>query len=260
MVPLTLPDLAALISGSQGQRQELRALYSQLPKTRCRRRTHCCSLLPEMTLLEALEALEQLRKFPPGRRRELTQKIVRYFFINPAEITGCPFLEEQECLIYPSRFFGCRAYGLWSRDHYRQTALQARLLKKNVVHQWEKLGVVLPEKVIGHQPAYCAAVETLGPEKMSDAALLQAANRVESWSQELNSRHLHFQESYFRDLSFLTAGLFVGLSEAVRLKFTLVRELLQSGNRAALEQVIDRVPDLFDFDACRSPARPVAGD
>ena len=130
------------------------------------------------------------------------------------------------------------------------------MLKKNVVHQWEKLGVVLPEKVIGHQPAYCAEVETLGPEKMSDADLLQAANRVEAWSQKLNPRHLYFQESYFRDLSFLTAGLFVGLSEAVRLKFTLVRDLLQSGNRAPLEQVIDRVPDLFDFDACRSSARP----
>jgi Fe-S-cluster containining protein len=260
MVPLTLPDLEALISRSQGQRQELRKLYSQLPETRCRRRTQCCSLLPEMTLLEALEALEQLRKFPPARRRELAGKIIRYFFINPAEIPGCPFLEERECLIYPSRFFGCRAYGLWSKDHYRQTALQARLLKKNVVQQWEKLGVVLPEKVTGHQPAYCDDVETLGPEKMSDADLLQAADQVEAWSQKLNPRHLHFQEGYFRDLSFLTAGLFVGLSEAVRLKFTLVRDLLQSGNRASLEQVIDRVPDLFDFDACRSPARPVAGN
>lgn len=183
----------------------------------------------------------------PARRRELARKITRYFFINPAEIVGCPFLQDRECLIYPARFFGCRAYGLWTEDHYRQTAQQARRLKKNVVQLWKKLGVALPEEVIGHQPAYCAAVETLGPGKMSDAALLQAADRVDAWSQELNPGHFHFQEGYFRDLSFLTAGLFFELSEAVRLKFTIVRELLQSGNPEPLERVLARVPDLFDL-------------
>ncbi len=130
MIPLTLPDLKELIFNSQGQRQGLKNLYSQLPDTSCQRRALCCSLLPELSLLEALEALDQLRKFPPARRRELTQKIIRYFFINPAEITGCPFLEDRDCLIYPSRFFGCRAYGLWSKGHYRQIAHQARLTKE----------------------------------------------------------------------------------------------------------------------------------
>jgi Fe-S-cluster containining protein len=247
MVPLRLSDLKDLLFNSQGQRQELKNIYSQLPDTSCRRRTFCCSLLPEMTLLEALEALDQLRRFPPALRRELAQKIVRYFFINPVEISGCPFLEDRDCLIYPSRFFGCRAYGLWSKGHYQQSAHQARLIKKNVVQLWRNLGVPLPEKVTGHQLAYCAAVETIGQRKMSDEALLRAADRVEGWSQELNPWHLHFQEGYFRDLSFLTAGLFVGLSQAVQLKYTLVRDLVQSRNQTPLEQVIARVPDLFDY-------------
>jgi Fe-S-cluster containining protein len=247
MTPLTIPDLKELIFNSQGQRQGLKSIYSQLPDTSCQRRTLCCSLLPELSLVEALEALEELRKFPPARRRDLTQKIIRYFFINPLEIAGCPFLEDRDCLIYPSRFFGCRAYGLWSKGHYQQIAHQSRLTKKNVVQLWKTLGVSLPEKVTGHQVAYCAAVETVGQRKISDEDLLQAARRIEDWSQELNPRHLHFQEGYFRDLSFLTTGLFVGLSQAVQLKFTLVRDLLQSGNQAPLEQVIARVPDLFDL-------------
>jgi Fe-S-cluster containining protein len=247
MIPLTIPDLRELIFNSQGQRQDLKNIYSQLPDTSCQRRTFCCSLLPELSLLEALETLDRLRQFPPTRRRELSQKIIRYFFINPAEITGCPFLENRDCLIYPSRFFGCRAYGLWSKDHYGQIAYQARLIKKNVVQLWKNLGVALPEKVTGHQVTYCSAVETIGQQKISDEDLLQAAARIEGWSRELNPRHLHFQEGYFRDLSFLTAGLFVGLSRAVQLKFTLVRDLLQSGNQSPLEQVIAGVPDLFDF-------------
>ncbi len=211
MVPLSIPDLKELIFNSQRQRQGLKNIYSQLPDTSCQRRTLCCSLLPELSLIEALEALDQLRRFSPARRRKLTQKIIRYFFINPAEITGCPFLEEQDCLIYPSRFFGCRAYGLWSKGYYQQIAHQARLIKKNVVQLWRNLGVPLPEKVTGHQVAYCAAVKTIEQRKMCDEDLLQAADRIEGWSQELNPWHLHFQEGYFRDMSFLTAGLFVGL-------------------------------------------------
>jgi Fe-S-cluster containining protein len=247
VIPLTIPDLRELILNSQGQRQGLKKIYSQLPDTSCQRRTLCCSLLPELSLLEALEALDQLRKFPPARRRELARRIIRYYFVNPAEIAGCPFLEDRDCQIYPSRFFGCRAYGLWSKGHYGQIAHQARLMKRNVVQLWKNLGVALPEEVTGHQVAYCAAVETVGQQKISDEDLLQSADRIEGWSQELNPRHLHFQEGYFRDMSFLTASLFVGLSEAVQLKFTLVRDLLQSGNQTPLEQVIARVPDLFDF-------------
>jgi len=48
-------------------------------------------------------------------------------------------------------------------------------------------------------------------------------------------------------LSFLTAGLFFDLSVAVRLKYTLVRDLLQTGDRNPLEQLVAGVPDLFDF-------------
>jgi Fe-S-cluster containining protein len=247
LIPLTIPDLKALLFNSQGQRQGLKHLYSQLPDTSCQRRTLCCSLLPELSLIEALEALEQLRKFPPVRRRELTQKIIRYFFINPLEITGCPFLEDRDCLIYPTRFFGCRAYGLWSKGYYQQSAHRARLIKKNVVQLWRNLGVPLPEKVTGHQVAYCAAVETIGPSKMSDKDLLQTAGRIEGFSEKLNPWHLRFREGYFQDLSFLTAGLFIDLSEAVRLKFTFVRDLLQTGDRNPLEQWVAGVPDLFDF-------------
>ena len=131
-----------------------------------------------------------------------------------------------------------------------------------MVQLWKNLGVTLPEKVTGHQVAYCATVETRGREKMSDEDLLQAADRVEGWSRELNPRHLHFQEDYFRDMSFLTAALFVGLSPAVQLKYTLVRDLLQSGNQTPLEQVMTypRVPDTLRLsDRLTLPATPFPG-
>ena len=247
MVPLRLSDLIDLLRNSQVPRQELKQIYSQMPDTTCRRRAFCCSLLPEMTLIEALEALDQLSTFLPARRKEVTQKLIGYFFSNPVEITSCPFLEDGNCLIYPSRFFGCRAYGLWTKEHYQQMARHDRLMKRQVIQLWNNLGVVLPEKVTGHQANYCSAVETLGPKKISDKDLLQTAARIEGCSQKLNPWHLHFQEGYFQDLSFLTAGLYLDLSEVVRLKFTLVRDLLQTGNRSPLERLIAGVPDLFGF-------------
>ena len=118
------------------------------------------------------------------------------------------------------------------------------------VELWRNAGGIrLPEKVTEHQVTYCDAVEIIGQPKSSPIEyLLQAADReLKAGSRELNPWHLHFQEGYFRDLSFLTAGLFVGLSQAVQLKFSLVRDLLRSGDQTPLEQVIGRVPDLFDF-------------
>jgi hypothetical protein len=78
VIPLTIPDLKELIFNSQGQRQGLKNIYSQLPETSCQRRILCCSLLPELSLIEALETLDQLRRFPPARRWGLTKKIIRF--------------------------------------------------------------------------------------------------------------------------------------------------------------------------------------
>jgi Fe-S-cluster containining protein len=70
-------------------------------------------MLPEMTLVEALPVIRRLVEMAATMRNRLIKKIIGHFFLNPVEITSCPFLEGQECLIYPDRFFGCRSYGLW---------------------------------------------------------------------------------------------------------------------------------------------------
>ncbi|MGD8450149.1 MAG: hypothetical protein PVF36_13060, partial [Desulfobacterales bacterium] len=106
-----------LLQTSDRQFQELKEVYALLPDTRCQRKTHCCSLLPEITLVEALLAIRRLVEMATAVRNPLIQKIIGYFFLNPVEITSCPFLEGQECTVYPDRFFGCRSYGLWSHAH-----------------------------------------------------------------------------------------------------------------------------------------------
>jgi Fe-S-cluster containining protein len=101
-----------LLAGSAKQRLALRDAYGKLPGTRCRRRTDCCSLLPEMSLQEALSAIQLLMNMTPGKRQQLSEGLIHCFFLNPVKILMCPFLHGKDCSIYEDRFLGCRAY-LW---------------------------------------------------------------------------------------------------------------------------------------------------
>lgn len=137
-------DIKKLLQNSVHLLQELKEPYELLPSTRCRRKTRCCSMLPEMSLVEALAVIKRLLDMPSAMRRQFVQNIVSYFFLNPVEITLCPFLEGQDCLIYEDRFFGCRAYGLWSQEYYEKLTAGVRGAKIHLREQWKDLGLSLP--------------------------------------------------------------------------------------------------------------------
>jgi Fe-S-cluster containining protein len=232
-----------LLQTSDHQLKELKETYALLPETRCRRKTRCCSMLPEMTLVEALPVIRRLVEMTAAVRNPLIKKIIGYFFLNPVEITSCPFLEGQECLIYPDRFFGCRSYGLWSRARYETLAARDRKAKKHLQEQWKSLGVCLPKKVVDFQVPYCLYVETNGPAVIDDKTLLKASDRIEAISAHFSSRHQWFARRYFSDLSFLLSALMFGYIEAVQMKFSLVRDMVNTGNRTKLDRIIQELPD-----------------
>lgn len=234
----TWPDIQALLARSLSQRQALQDLYTQLPATRCRRRAHCCALLPEASLVEVLAALAAIREFPSERRLDLLKKAIRYFLINPLEITSCPFLEGTECLIYPDRFFGCRAYGLWSPEEYERRSGANRQAKRDMGEQWLRLGVRLPAAVLDFQVPYCREVDPDAAGPGADRELMIAEEAIEKIADQLGPQADRFRNLYFSDLSFLLAGLLLGVSEALRLKFTLVKERLRTGSRNGLEEVL----------------------
>jgi hypothetical protein len=120
-------DINRLLNNSVSQRQKLVGLYTRLPATVCRRQAACCMMLPEMTLIEALVVLDRIKKMATSRQVQIFQKLVQYFFLNAVEISTCPLLEGQTCLFYADRFFGCRAYGLWSRATYEELSTQTQI-------------------------------------------------------------------------------------------------------------------------------------
>ncbi len=234
--------IGALLDRSTEHRSALKEAYAQLPGTQCRRRTHCCSLLPEMNLLEALSAVQHLLEMKPEQRLWMNRRLIRYFFLNPVEILSCPFLESENCLIYRNRFFGCRTYGLWTAEHYRKKAEQSRQAKTLSHRQWQRLGVSLPQEVVDFHLDYCPYVELEGDALVEDELLLQTSDRIEAISEELVPWHDKFHQEYFSDLSFFLASIYLGLQRAVQLKFEIVRHVLITGDKGRVDRIVDK-PD-----------------
>jgi len=244
-VTFSRETLQQLLAKSTNQRLALIEAYAQLPGTRCRRRTYCCSLLPEMSLLEALSAVQQLLEMKPKLRLRISKQLIRYFFLNPVEILSCPFLEGQNCLIYLNRFFGCRVYGLWTEEHYRKKAEQSRQAKAVSQRQWQRLGVSLPQEVVDFHLDYCPYVEMEGNALTGDEFLLQTSDSIEAISEELVPWHDKFHQEYFSDLSFLLASISLGLHRAVKFKFEIVRHVLSTGDKERVDRIVDKIDDFL---------------
>lgn len=227
------------------QRTELQRNYKLIPETQCRRGTLCCSMLPEMTLIEALAAINRLAQMNPSIRLDLIKKIASYFFLNPVEIRKCPFLNAKDCLIYQERFFGCRAYGLWSKEYYEKLSTSSRKAKEFIRRQWRNLGVSLPNEIIEFQVPYCLNVKMIEKTVINDEMLLSISYNIQILSESFNQLHQSFRERYFSDLSFLITSLIFGVNEAVRMKFAIVSDIVNTGNRERLERIIQELPDLF---------------
>ena len=234
-----------LLAKSKEQRLGLMEAYAKLPHTHCRRQTYCCSLLPEMNLLEALSAVHQLLEMKPEQRLWLSRRLIRYFFLNPVAILSCPFLESRSCLIYHERFFGCRAYGLWSKTHYQEKGERSRKTKTLSQRAWQRLRVSLPQEVVDFSSDYCPYGELEGDTLVDDEFLLQTFERIEVISEQLFPWHDKFHQEYFSDLSFLLSAIPLGLQRAVELKFKVVCHVLITGDKERVDQVVDSLDDFL---------------
>jgi Fe-S-cluster containining protein len=231
--------ISDLLKSTVSELEGLKAVYAQLPDTRCARKTHCCSMLPEATLLEVVAVLKRLGCMADRQQCGLFARIIEYFFINPTRVSACPFLAETQCIIYEDRFFGCRAYGLWSKQHYDNMAEQGRQAKMSLAEQWRRLGVTLPEAVLDFRVPYCRDVEVLKDAIAEDGGMIQLSHEIETLSARLSPWHRIFSQQYAADLSFLIAAMSFGLQSALRMKVDIVSDLLSTADRTRLDQILN---------------------
>lgn len=223
--------------------QKLKATYALLPATQCQRHAHCCSMLPEATLLEVLTVIDRLGETASAQRKRFVGRIIKYFFLNAVKITSCPFLVNRDCIIYPERFLGCRAYGLWSQTYYQKLTAQDRQAKYFLQQQWKKLGISLPQQVVDFNIPYCRHVKTQTDRHIDDRILINVSNKIEALSSQLGRWHHLFHQQYNCDFSFLLSALAFGLTPAVEMKFEIVKEIINTGNKNRLKQHIQDLPN-----------------
>ncbi len=240
---LTRTNIRDCMSHSASLLEALKNVYDRIPATHCERKTHCCKLLPEGSLVEILWVIRCFQNMTAERRKRLYTKLVAYFFLNPVKITSCPFLEGRDCLVYPERFFGCRAYGLWSYEYYQQLSQFNREAKFQLQQQWKRLGITLPQQVVDFNMPYCREVEARMHVTINDRNLTDIWNTVRTLSERMSPWHGIFQQSFFGDLSFLFSTLAFGFNEAIQLKYTIVKDILNFKNKNTFKQIIENLPD-----------------
>lgn len=240
---IRIDELSPAISRAEPLFPRLMDFYGHLPKTRCTCQDPgiCCTFLPEMTVVEALHWIGLMREMPPSERTARIQGFVSFYLTNPARLEGCPFREEGSCAIYPYRTFGCRAYGLWSREMGRARTRKSRNSKKALRKMWKKFGVDIPAEPLEMEMDYCDKVQTQAGEPPGDGEIMDILTEIYHLGKSLGNLQSRFEEEYHSDFSFLVTSLLFGLKKTLLLKFGIIREIVREGTDRRLQEVLGQV-------------------
>jgi hypothetical protein len=210
----------------------LEQIYAALPATACARQGACCGLLPPVQPVEMLAFLGELQQGEEKARGETALMLVRHFLQNAARRLPCPWALLDSCARYEGRFFGCRAYGLWSPAAYELRRRESLDAAQKVQASWESMGITLPQEVCAPPPAYCSKVEPVAVPAPDDVALDKLESALAGLGQD-QAWHA-FLAQFGGDLSYLLAGLALGWRECLQAKVAVTRALL-NGQTAETE-------------------------
>ena len=214
-------------------RQGLQRVYAALPATACARQGACCGLLPPVQPVEMLAWLGELRQGDEQAGCGQAARLVQHFLQNAAIRLPCPWALPAACARYENRFFGCRAYGLWSAQAYEPRREQSLAAAKTVQAAWQGMGLALPPEVCAPPPAYCAKVRAMDGQEIDDAGLDALETRLAGIGQEETWHGL--LAGWGGDLSYLAAGLALGWQECLQAKVLVTRALLWGDDKQAQE-------------------------
>ncbi len=242
--PIT--ELPVHVSAEWGKYAErLWRVYDRIPPVSCGGRARCCTLLPEMSLVEAVSAVYSILEMPRALRSQVLHNMAEYFLLNPVRIMKCPFLRDGLCLIYDHRFLGCRTYGLWPEEYYTRMADANREAKKRVRMAWAEAGVAIPDAIVNFSVPYCNRVRVAkGHKRPSGKTLLKLGVKVDEISSDMNDAlRQQFTNSFFMDLSFWLAANAAGARTVVQMKLEAVRQWVSSGGGGDESGKVARLSD-----------------
>ena len=223
-------------------------LYDRLPKTECtcEQSGVCCTFLPEMTVLEALQWIKFMQTMSDSELSAKLRQFVEFYMTNPARLSGCPFKEDGVCTNYRYRTFGCRSYGLWSQEMGRMRTRESRNGKKALRQMWKRYSVEIPADVVEFEIDYCDKVQIQSGKTINDTMIMELLESVYDLGKSLGDLQTRFEEEYHSDFSYFLASLFLGMRKALLLKFAVIKEIVQKGTNMRLQETLEKVsPDII---------------
>ena len=239
---ITIEEINAAINEVKPLFADLQNLYDSSPETQCRcdQPGVCCTFLPQITGLEAIQWVAVINDLPEAARRDILRKFVEFYLTTPLRHTGCSFLSDGHCGIYPYRGFACRAYGLWSQKIGVKRTMENRRSREALLQQWQRFGVKVPPQRVVSEINYCDQVRCITEKKMSDSQLMDILQQIYQLDQALPDLQTKFEAEYHSDFSFLIASLALGYRKAVLGKFAVIKEIVQQGTEERLEQMLGK--------------------
>lgn len=240
---IKIQEINAALHDVQPLISELQNLYDCLPKTLCRcdQPGICCTFLPQMTCVEALQWVRVIKGMPAPARPEILRKFVEFYLTTPIRHTGCPFLIAGGCGIYEYRAFACRAYGLWSPKIGVERTRENRRSRQALLQQWQRFGVAVPARMVAFEIEYCNQVDCPKEKSISDGRLENILQQIYGLDQALPDLQAKLEDEYHSDFSFLIASLSLGYRKAVLGKFAVVKEIVQQGTDERLQQMLGKI-------------------
>ena len=237
---IAISDLNTALNNAAPAWQRLQEAYQRLPETSCQcdEPGVCCTFLPEMTWIEALQWMHTLKYLQEPAQSNTLQKFVEFYLTTPIRRGGCPFLVDGRCSIYDFRPFACRAYGLWSYQIGDGRTQENRRSRQALVQSWQQFGVEIPSETVEFEIEYCDKVRCTAGKSISDTQLMEILEQIYWLDQKLPDLQTTFETEFHSDFSFLIASLVLGYRKAVLGKFAVVKEMVQQGSEERLEQML----------------------
>ena len=133
-------------------------IYGRVPMNDCQRCADCCFTSPQVHQLEFLNIYDSLRSLPELEQRRLGRKLVEYEILSLATLKNkCPFLRQDDCLIYERRPLQCRLFGLYPLEEYTDMVAKCRRQNEDLAGYYARAkGLSLSEDVMTYDIDQCA--------------------------------------------------------------------------------------------------------
>lgn len=143
---------------------QLNILYNSIPKGQCNGCASCC--------MESVNAfyIEFLNIYNYVKHHQMYDKIMArieaHYFNELIRVDHCPFLENNQCLIYDVRPHVCRLFGHSTQEDHEENYLQVLELNQAADdYFFDEFGIHLRDEVVMHKIEYCQAFKI--DQKMS---------------------------------------------------------------------------------------------